>query len=245
MSVPAEVQKVNQEVPQLADQAKMILVKDQETLAKANDFFLVIRQMRKKIGDIFNPIIEAAKEAKRKADDTRAEAVRQKEKVEEPLVRAESWLNGQIGDYKRDQDRIRQAEEDRLRKIAIEEETKRRKEEEARKMAEAQALEEAGAHAEAEQMVEEAIQAVEEPIIPKIDTLPKITLDGMTERVTWHAEVFSLKELCLAIGQGRTSETFVTASLPNLNRMAIAQRGNMRVPGVKAVSESKMVPTGR
>ncbi len=247
MSVPAEVQRVSQEVVPIADQAKLILVKDQVTLAKANDFFLVIRQMRKRIGDVFDPIIEAAKEAKRKADATRAEAVRQKEKIEEPLLRAESWLNGQIGDYKRDQDRIRLAEEARLREIAIKEEMERRKKEEEQKMTEAAALEAAGAQEEAEQVMAEAIQAKEEPITIKtpIAPTPKVDLQGMTERVTWHAEVFDIKALCRAIGEGAVSPTFIDPNMPNLNRQAISLKSNMRIPGCKAVSESKMVPTGR
>ncbi len=247
MSVAPEIQKVSQEVMPVADQAKMILVKDQQTLAKANDFFLVIRQMRKKIGDVFDPIIEAAKEAKRKADATRAEAVRQKEKIEEPLLRAEAWLNGQIGNWKREQDRIRLAEESRLREIETQKEMERRRIVEEQKMAEAAALEAAGAQDEAEQLMAEAIQAKEEPITIKTPIAPtaKVDLQGMTERITWHAEVFDIKALCRAIGEGAVSPTFVDANMPNLNRQAVSLKGNMRISGVKAVSDSKMVPTGR
>jgi len=242
-----EIETVSKEVMPISEQARMISVIDHPTLVKANDFFLVIRQMRKKIGDVFDPIIEAAKEAKRKADLTRAEAVRQKEKIEEPLLRAEAYLNGQITDYKRIQDRIREEEEEKLRQKAIKEETERRKKEEDLRMKQAAALEKAGATEEAEALIEETIQAQEEPMQVYVapPTTPKVELNGMTTVTTWHAEVTDIKILCLAIGQGRCPTAYVEANLPALNKQAISLKAEMKIPGVKAVSETKSRPTGR
>lgn len=242
-----EIETVQKEVTPLSEQALIIRVQDQLTLTKANDFFLVIRQMRKKIGDVFDPIIEAAKEAKRKADLTRAEAVRQKEKIEEPLLRAEAYLNGQITDYKREQDKIRQEEEERNRQKAIKEEMERRKKEEDQRLKEAAKLEKAGAKEEAEALVQEIIEAQEEPIQIYVapPATPKVELNGMATVTTWHAEVTNLKELCLAVGQGRCPTAYVEANLPALNSQAVHLKLEMRIPGVKAVSETKSRPTGR
>ncbi len=242
-----EIETVKQEVTPVSDQALMIRVQDQPTLTKANDMFLVLRQMRKKIGDVFDPIISAAKEAKRKADDARAEAVRQKDKIEEPLIRAEAYLNGQITDYKREQDRLREAEQEKLRQAAIKEEMERRRKEEDLRMKQADALEKAGAKEEAEALIQETIEAQEEPIqvyVPPPST-PKVTLDGMATVTTWHAEVTSLKDLCLAVGQGKCPLAYVDANLPALNKQAISLKGEMKIPGVKPVSETKSRPTGR
>ncbi len=242
-----QIETVQQEVMPLSEPALIIRVQNQPTLTQANDMFLVLRQMRKKIGDVFDPIIEAAKESKRKADATRAEAVRQKEKIEEPLLRAEAYLNGQITDYKREQDRIREEEQEKLRQQAIKDEMDRRKKEEEEKLAQAAELEKAGATEEAEMLVQETIQQQQEPIQVHVapPTTQKVELNGMANVTTWHAEVVSIRELCLAIGQGRQPTTLVDPNMPNLNRQAISLKGEMRIPGVKAISETKSRPTGR
>ncbi len=242
-----EIETVKQEVTPISEQALVIRVQDQPTLVRANDMFLVLRQMRKRISDVFSPIIESAKETKRKADATRAEAVRQQEKIEEPLLRAEAYLNGQITDYKREQDRIRAEEEEINRQKAIREGVEQRKKEEDARLKEAAKLEKAGAIAEAEALIEETIRAQEEPMqiyVPPPQTL-RVTLDGMATVTTWHAEITSLIELCLAIGQRKCPVAYVEANLPALNKQAISLKGEMRIPGVKAVSDTKSRPTGR
>ena len=247
MSITPEVQQVSQEVMPIADQAKLIVVKDQEALSKANDLFLVIKSMRKKIADVFSPIVEASKEAKRKSDAARAEAIRQWEKVEEPLVRAETYLNGQITDYKVAQDKIRFAEEERLRQEAIKAEMERRKKEEEQRLAEAAILEAAGAKEEAQAIIEETIEQNQEPVqvfIPPTET-PKVELKGMVTVTLYHAEVTNLKELCLAVGQGRVSENFVFANMVALNKQATSLKGQMKIPGVRSVPNTKAKATGR
>jgi len=247
-----EIETVQKEVMPISEQARMISVIDHPTLVKANDFFLVIRQMRKKIEDVFSPIIEAAKETKRKADATRAEAVRQQEKIEEPLLRAEAYLNSQITDYKREQDRIRAEEEERNRQKAIKEEMERRKKEEDQRLKEAAKLEKAGAKEEAEALIQETIEAQEEPIQVYVapPSTPKVELDGIATVTTWHAEITDLKALCLAVGQGKCPVAYVEPETllknhPALNKQAISLKGEMRIPGCKSVSETKSRPTGR
>lgn len=242
-----EIEQVKAKAITFPEQAKAIIVRDQKSLGLANQFFLDIRSLRKEIASYFDPIIEAAKEAKRKADNARAEAVSQKERAEAPLVVAEAYLNGQITDYKREQDRIRQEEEERLRQKAIKEEMERRKKEEDARMKQAAALEKAGAKEEAEALIEETIQAQEEPMQVYVapPSTPKVELNGMATVTTWHAEVTSLKELCLAVGQGKCPTSYVLANMPTLNSLAVHLNKEMRIPGVKAVSETKSRPTGR
>lgn len=242
-----QIEQVRNEVMPISDQALVIRVIDQPTLVKANDFFLIIRQMRKKIGDVFDPIIEAAKEAKRKADAARAEAVRQKEKIEEPLLRAEAFLNGQITDYKREQDRKREEEQEQLRQQAIKQEMERRKKEEEDRLVQAAELEAAGATEEAEALIAETVEENEKPIdvyIPPPET-QKVELEGMATVTTWHAEVTDLKALCLAVGQGRCPLAYVEPNMPALNSQATHLKKEMRIPGVKAVPETKSRATGK
>ena len=242
-----QIEQVKYEVLPISETARAIIVKDQQSLQNANQAFLDIRQMRKKIGDVFDPIIEAAKEAKRKADLTRAEAVRQKEKIEEPLLRAEAYLNGQITDYKRVQDKIRAEKEEFFRQKAIREEMERRDKEERLRMKQAAALEKAGAFEEADALIEQAVEDSLKPVevyIPPPAT-PRVELNGMATVTTWHAEVVNPRELFLAIGQGRCPLAYGDPNMPALNKQAISLKAEMRIPGVKAVSETKSRPTGR
>ncbi len=242
-----EIEQVKAKAITFPDQAKAIVVRDQKSLGLANQFFLDIRALRKEIASYFDPIIEAAKEAKRKADYARAEAVSQKERAEAPLVIAEAYLNGQITDYKREQDRIREEEEECLRQEAIKVEMERREKEEKLRVKQAAALEKAGAFEEADALIEQAVEDSLKPIevyIPPPST-PKIEVDGMATVTTWHAEVVNPRELFLAIGQGKCPLAYGDPNMPALNKQAISLKAEMRIPGCKAVSEIKSRPTGR
>jgi len=231
----------------IATEAMGIIVRDQSTLIKANQGFLLIEAARKEIKDYFNPIVEAWKETKKKADDGRALTLRKWEKAEEPLVRARLYLDTQIVDYKREQDRKRQEEEEILRQEALKEEMQRRKKEEEDRLSQAAALEEAGAHEEAEALISETIEENQKPVeiyIPPPET-QKVELDGMTTVTTWHAECFDKKALFLAIGQGRCPEAYGDPNMAALNSQATHLKKEMRIPGVKSVSETKSRPTGR
>jgi hypothetical protein len=247
MEQTVEIEQVKTKALTFPDQAKTIVVRDQESLGLANQFFLEIRALRKEIASVFDPIINKQKEAKRKADEARAEAVFQKDKAEAPLVVAEAYLNGQITDYKREQDRKRAEEEERNRQEAIKVEMERRKKEEETRLAQAVELEKSGAHQEADALIEENIEAQAEPVqvyVPPPQT-EKVELNGMSTVTTWHAEVTDLKALCLAVGQGRCPLAYVEANLPALNKQATSLQSEMKIPGVKAVSVTKARITGR
>jgi len=116
--VQAEEAAKNKSLP-IATEAKAIVVKDAESLAYANEAFLLIDAARKEIKDYFNPIVEAWKESKRKADEGRALTISKWEKAEKPLVEARAYLDTQIIAYKKEQDRIRAEEQERLRQESI------------------------------------------------------------------------------------------------------------------------------
>ena len=235
-----QVEVVKQEVLPIPDQANMIVVKDQGTLIKANDFFLTIKALRKKIADTFDPIIS-------KAHAAHKEALNQKAIVEAPLIVAEKYLNGQVTGYKMEQDRIRAEEEEKNRQEAIRIEAERRQKEEDERLAKAAELEASGAKEEAEALVNEAIEEKEKPIeiyIPPPAT-PKVELEGATVKTFWHAEVTDLKMLCKAIANGMAAVNLVEPNMTALNGMARSLKKEMNVPGVKAVSTTSMAATGK
>lgn len=235
-----EIEIVQKEVTPIPDQAKMIIVRDQGTLAKANDFFLTIKGLRKKIADTFNPIIQKAHEAHK-------EALNQKALIEAPLILAEKYLNGQVTDYTREQNRIREEEERRLREQAIKEEAERRAKAEVEQLAKAAELEALGEKEAAEALMQEAIEEKEKPIevyVPPPGT-PKIKLNGATVKTYWHAEVIDLLALCKAIVEGKQPLAYIKPDMPTLNTIAGRLQKELSIPGVKAVSTSSVAATGR
>jgi hypothetical protein len=209
-------------------------------LRQANSFFLDIKALRKKIADVFNPIIE-------KAHSAHKEALFQKAQTEAPLIEAEKYLNGQITVYHQEQEKKRREEEELARQKAIKEEMERRKKEEDARIAQAAELEAAGAQEEAQALVDEVIEDIGKPVevyVPPPET-QRVKLDGATVKTYWHAEVTDLKALCKAIGEGSQPLAYVKADLPTLNTLAGRLKKEMNIPGVKAVSTSSMSATGR
>jgi len=235
-----QVEVVRQEVMPIPDQAKMIVVKDQPSLMRANAFFLDIKALRKKIDDTFSPIIQAAHK-------THQEAIAQRKLVEEPLIVAEKYLNGQVTDYKREQDRIRLEEEERLRQEAIKAEAERRQKEEEERLAQAAELEAAGAKEEAEALMNEAIEEKEKPIeiyIPPPAT-PKVELEGAIVKTYYSAKVTNLAKLIKAVAERRAPENCLEPSMTVLNGLARSLKKEMKIDGVELVVTSSMASTGR
>lgn len=234
-----EIETVKSEVLPISDQAKMIVVNSLSTLAQANDFFLTIKALRKKIADTFDPIIKKAHEAHR-------EALNQKALVEAPLVTAERYLNEQVTAYKRWVDVRRREEEERLRQEAIKAEMERRKQEEEQRLAEAAVLESAGAKEEAEALIAETLEENQKPVEVYVQAeTPKVELEGATVKTYWQAEVTDLRALCRAIAEGKASLNCIEPNMTVLNQMARALRKELAIPGVKAVSTSSMASTGK
>jgi hypothetical protein len=235
-----EIETVKQEVMSFPDQVKKIIVKDPQSLVKANDFFLTLKALRKKIGDTFDPIIKKANEAHK-------EAINQKKLIEAPLVVAEQYLNVQVTAYKREQDRKRKEEEEELRQQAIKDEAERRKKEEDDNIARAAELEGAGATEEAAALISETIEKKEEPLtvtVPPPET-PKVKLEGATVVEYWHAEVTNFRDLVKAVANGQVDLDCLEPNITVLNGFARRQQKAMAIPGVKAVAMSSMKATGR
>jgi hypothetical protein len=241
-----DIEVVKAEVMPIPDQAKMIVVKDQESLKKANDFFIIIRALKKKIESVFGPMLKAAQVAKQKAEESRKTIALEWEKIEAPLNEAETYIGDQIVLYKKEQDKKRLEEEEIARQEAIKIEMERRKKEEEERIAQAAELEKAGATEEAEALVAETIEEAEKPVeiyIPPTET-QKIKLEGATIKEYWHAEVVDLRALCRAVADGRPL-AYIEPNMTALNAQARSLKGELHIPGVKAVSTSSMGATGR
>jgi len=235
-----EIEVVTKEVLSVPDRANLIIVKDQVSLTAANQVFLDIKGLRKKIEDTFSPIISAAHR-------THQEAIAQRKKIEEPLIVAERYLNGQVTSYHQEIEKKRREEEEIARQEAVKAEMARRKAEEDDRIRQAAELEAAGATEEAEALVNETVEENQKPIevyIPPPPT-PKVELEGATVKTYWQAEVTDLRALCRAVADGKAAIACVEPNMTVLNAQARALKKEMAIPGVRAVSTSSMASTGK
>lgn len=126
--------EIERKVPALVDQASAIIIRDQDSMAVANDFSIAIKKMRREIDEAFDPIIEAAHRAHKVALD-------KKRKYIEPVDAAEKMVKGKIGVYLTEQERIRKEAERRAweaeqEKIRVQQEERRKAQEAERQAAE-------------------------------------------------------------------------------------------------------------
>lgn len=142
----------------IPDQARSILVIDNDSMEQANTFNLDIRQSIKDIQDWFEPLVTKAHQAHKALTVKRAETLK-------PLEEASAYVTGQVKAYLR---KVKEEEEREAERLRLE----------AQKQAEEEQLARA-AEAEASGNVEEANEILEaEPIfvapvpqmnIPKVD----------------------------------------------------------------------------
>ena len=235
-----QIEQVRNEVLSVPERAKLITVRDQQSLQNANLIFLDIKALRKKIAETFDPIIQ-------KAHAAHKEALNQKAIVEAPLILAEKYLNGQVTAYHQEIENKRREEEEVARQKAIREEMERRKKEEDLRLKQAAKLEKAGATEEAEALIQETIEENQKPIeiyVPPPET-PKVELEGATVKIYWKAEIVNLKLLCQAIGEGKCPLAYVEANMTTLNAQARSLKKEINIPGVRAISTSNMAATGK
>ena len=227
-----ETEEVEAKALSIVDQARAVVVKDSQTYTAAGMLWKSIGDMIKEVKDTFDPICEAANRAHK-------EATRKRAKFLDPLTAAQKSVKQIMAAYDAEQERIRKAEEDRLRKA-----------EEDRLLAEAVAAEARGDKETAEALTNAAVESNEqikevaaaiaqEPVyvppvvVPK--SVPKMA-GGPVYREVWAAEIVDIKALCMAVATGKASTECVTGNMVALNRMAVALKGTMNIPGVKAYS---------
>jgi len=222
-----ETNEVETKAVDIVEQAKAVMVKDNETYTAAGYLWKQIGDMIKEVKDTFDPICDAAHKAHKAATEKRA-------KYLDPLTNAQKSVKKLMSDYDAEQERIRREEEARLAEIA-------RKEEEERLLQEAILAEEEAKRngATQEEAAQEASAIINEQVYVAPVVVPKATPKlhgGPVYREVWSAQITDIKALCLAVAQGKASPECVVGNMPVLNRMAAALKKTMNIPGVQAIS---------
>jgi len=212
-----EAQEAQKTALSIPDQARALVIRDQETAQQAAELKDSIRMIRKKIADTFNPIIEKAHQAHK-------EALAKKKEAEAPLLEAEAILDRGLVAYKREQDR--KAEEERKRLL-----------EEARKAAEdaqlaaAVEVEKAGMKAEAELIISQ-------PVIP-IMSAPKTEAPkeaGVGFRSNWKFRV---------VNEALVPNEYKQLDLVKIGGVVRALKGATNIPGIEVYEEIATVAGSR
>jgi hypothetical protein len=238
-----EVTALQQQGTSMVEQIKAMTVTDADTYARAGEMVKTISVYIKKVGEVLDPIVEAAHHAHKVA-------VKQRNDLIQPAEGAKRSLGQRMGTYDAEQARIRREAEEAARRDRerLEAEARTRAEVEQKRLqqeAETHRLEEAAA-LEAKGDTEAAVRLIEEPIpapivapapvfVPAPPPPPAPKVEGISHTVRWSAEITNVMELIQAVGAGKQPVTLVEPNMVALNTMARALKGAMKVPGVKAI----------
>lgn len=211
----------------LPEKARAVRITDQATYEVATRLFLDFGALRREIEQYHAPL-------KAKAWEAHKAIVAAEKKMLEPVVEAEAILNRGITAWTVEQKRL---DAERQRQA---EEAERRRVEEAQEAA-AMDAEKQGASPE------EVAAVLSEPIVvPKVAVRPVYKqVAGIRNATFWSAEVFDIRLLCRAVADGKASPELVIPNQPVLNKLAIALKQTLNIPGVKAVSRQSTSRTGR
>lgn len=206
-------------------EAKSILVVDNESFERAGHLLKVIKDLRFKINETFDPIIKKAHEAHK-------EAVAQKKKIEAPLTEAEGIVKPRLAAYHEEQERKAREEQARLQA-----ELNKKAEEE--KLQLALRAEGMGSSAQAEAILAQPV-ITEKVVVGNF--APKVA--GISFRETWSAEVLDEDAFFKGVFEGVIPRAAVSINTTFLNQQARSLKASMKYPGV-CVSVTKNTASSR
>lgn len=221
------VQIVEKEVAPLVERAQAIAagVVNDEGCATAEQYLLNVATKKKLAVQILDPFRKVALAAYQATLD-------EIKKWTEPLDHCRATVEPVVFRYRQDQEHKRLEEERRLQA-----EEKKRLEDEALRRAEAAAV--AGDDVRAEAIMEQPIVA------PKMVLPAQPKTANVASVQTWSAEVYDLRALIKAALDNPVLLSCLTADMKVLNQYARSQKGQMNIPGVRAVATGGLRIGGR
>jgi hypothetical protein len=197
-------------------EARGFAVSDVESNALALENVKMLRAAEKRITEYFEP-------ARKAADDAKKEILRLRDGLIAPIVEARSIYDRKAMAYEQEQRQIAEQEQRRLEEEA-------RKQEEDRLLLDAIAAEERGEKEEAAAIMAEPVTTPVIPIQPRV-----AQVEGVSTQTRWSADVTDLLALVKYVAAHPEWISLLEPSMPNLNRLAVAQRQALSIPGVRAV----------
>lgn len=207
------------ELHQVVVAARAFKVSDVETNAIALERVKRLRAGERGIEDHFA-------RSKKAASDAHKEIVAAVNALIAPIAEARRIYDNSAAAYEQEERRKAEEEQRRLQEKA-------RKDEEERQLLAAIDAEERGDQAEAKAIMEEPV------VTPVVTVAPQVArVEGVSSRTNWSAEVTDLLALVRYVAAHPEWVYLLEPSIPNLNRLAVAQRNALSIPGVRAVSKT-------
>ena len=236
MTPVAELDRaVTQEALTWPDRARATAVIDAATYQAAGELLKGIKQLRQKIAETFDPHIQRAFQSHRALVD-------EKRQAEAPLTEAERVIKTALVSYDDEQERLRREAQARLEREAKAQQERDALERAAALEREGHEFGDAAMVIEAQQIIEEQLQAPPPPVAAVAKATPKIS--GIVHRSTWNARVTDLHALVKFVAANPSHLGLLQANIPALNAQARILKGAMRLPGVQSV-ETRDVAAGR
>ncbi len=206
---------LEQEAASVIERAQDLQITNQDEHAIALVTIKSLRNQEKAIAAHFEPVRKAADAAKK-------EVLRARDALVKPLAAARGVLSDKAMMYAQEQEQIRL-------------EAQRKADEEARI-----AQEKADAEAKAEEILEADPEPVEEIVPEKVES--KVAeVEGTSTRTTWSAEVVDKFALIRFVDEVSGYDHLLEPCMKELNKLAVAQKDMLDIPGVKAVPKTTVV----
>ena len=165
----SSIETIHTEALSLPEQASAIIVKDNESYTAAAGYLKCIKLLGKSVKDHHDPIIASA-------HSTHSIACAARKKYLDPILQAEGIVKGEVNKYLLEQQRKEREEQARLARIA-------REEAEALALRMAADAEAAGEKEEAEDILNEVIEAPPVVVAPKMT--PKVEGVSVKKIMRW------------------------------------------------------------
>jgi hypothetical protein len=233
-------QALDMEARSWASRARELQIVDRESCINASTLLRSVKTLRNQVQAWFAPHIDAAMETKRKAEAARKALADERDKMEAPLVDAETVLKRGLLAYETKQEQLRMEEERRLQAEA-------QARAEALTLAAAADMErEANATGNAE-LLQEAKDVLEQPIEAPVVVVQKMVpkVDGISYRDNWKAHpTVDIKALAAAVAAGTAPVAFLTANMTAINQYGRATQGTQAVPGIRWFNDRQIAARG-
>jgi hypothetical protein len=233
-------QALDAEARSWASRARELQIVDRESCINASTLLRSVKTLRNQVQAWFAPHIDAAMETKRKAEAARKALADERDKMEAPLVDAETVLKRGLLAYETKQEQLRMEEERRLQAEA-------QARAEALTLAAAADMErEANATGNAE-LLQEAKDVLDQPIEAPVVVVQKMVpkVDGISYRDNWKAHpTVDIKALAAAVAAGTAPVAFLTPNMTAINQYGRATQGTHAVPGIRWFNDREIAARG-
>ena len=216
-----ETETLEREARAVIVRAEEIQITTADEHGVALDMIKALREREKRIAEHFEP-------SRKALDSAKKEILAARDSLVKPLAEARGVLSDKAVTYQQEQERI-------AREAQAKADAEARKKEEERLAA----IKEAEAWSDDEEVERIQTTVAAPPVKAAPPAVAKVS--GASSRTTWHAEVVDVGTLINHIAGNPDLHFLVEPNMKALNRIAVAEKENMAIPGVKAVPSTSVV----